>query len=116
MKTLEQIFEIIEENEISIHKYEEDKKLFGYELSTFTQGGVNEILFLDFRSENQNPENVSDFIKEFKDYINSQSIDDRIERNRQSPLYRNDFTIKESLKDFTNFQKKLKRILKLISK
>lgn len=115
MKTLKQIFDIIEEAEISIDDYFEEGKLCGYELNSYTQAGVNEILFLDFRKEHQNPTNVNDFIKEFKDYVNAQTIDERIDNNRQSEAYKRDFTLKESLTDFTNFDKKLRELLKEIS-
>ena len=116
MKTLQEIFDIIEENDISIDDYKENNILCGYELNSYTNAGVNEILFLDFRHENKSATNVNDFVKEFEDYINSQSIDDRIDRNRESKDYKNAFTIQESLTDFTEFDKKLREILKEISK
>jgi len=116
MKTLKQIFDIIEESDITINDYLEDDNLCGYELNTYTDGGVNEIIFLDFRNEGQDPENVNDFIKEFESYIDDYSVDDKIDMYRQDSRYRNDFTISESLKDFTNFNKKLKKLLKKISK
>jgi len=116
MKTLQQIFDIIENNNISIYEYKENKKLCGYELSTYTDGGVNEIIFLDFRNEEQDPKNVNDFLKEFESWINCETIDEKIDRNRQDIRYKEDFTIKESLKDFKNFNKTLRSLFKKISK
>jgi hypothetical protein len=116
MKTLEQIFDIIEHSDITFDDYEENNILCGYELNSYTDGGVNEILFLDFRDKNKDPKNPKDFIKEFESYINHYTIDERIDNNRQNERYKNDFTLKESLKDFTKFDKKLRRILKKISK
>lgn len=112
MKTIEQLKDIIENNEISISNYKENGILCGYELNAYTNKGVNEILFLDFRDENKDPNNPKDFIQEFEDYINYEKVDDRVHRNMQDKKYREDFTIKQSLKDFTKFDKKLKRILK----
>lgn len=116
MKTLEDIFEIIEQADISIYGYTENGKLCGYELNTYTDAGTNEILFLDFRDEGKDAKNASDFIKEFESYINHYTIDDRIDSNRQGEHYRKCFTLKESLKDFTKFDKKLRKLLKKISK
>lgn len=116
MKTLKEIFDIIEDNEISIDNYEENEKLCGYELNTYTRAGVNEIIFLDFRKEHQDPKNVNDFIKEFESWLNCETIDEKIDRNRQDPRYKEAFTIKESLKEFNQFYKKLKSILKQIKK
>ena len=112
MKTLENIFDIIEENGISIDKYDENGRLCGYELNTYTKGGVNEIIFLDFREENQDPKNADDFIKEFKSYMKCYTIDERIETNRQNPKYKEDFTLKQSLKDFSKWNKKIKKLIK----
>lgn len=45
MKTLNKIIEILEQSGIQINDYKEDKKLCGYELNTYTNGGVNMIVF-----------------------------------------------------------------------
>lgn len=111
MKTLEQLLDIIEEAEISIDKYIEKGKLCGYELNAYTQAGVNEILFLDFRDPGKDPNNPKDFIAEFESYINHYTVDDRVENNRKDPMYRQDFTLNESLIDFNKFQNKLNDIL-----
>lgn len=111
MKNLNELLEILENNDISYYEYEEKGKLCGYELNAYTDAGVNEILFLDFRNKHQEPKNPKHFIKEFKDYINHYTVDDRIENNRKSERYKNDFTLQESLDDFTNFDYKLHSIL-----
>jgi hypothetical protein len=114
MKTLKQIFDIIETAEISIDEYKEKNFLCGYELNAYTSAGVNEILFLDFREADQDPENVEDFIQEFENYLDARTIDEMIDRNRQSETYKSAFTLKESLADFTKFDEKLRGILKEI--
>jgi len=116
MKTLKQIFNIIDEAEITIYEYKENGKLCGYELKSYTLAGVNEILFLDFREEHQDPKNVKDFLIEFKSYVNCETIDERIDRNRENKAYKNAFTLQESLTDFTRFDEKLRELLKEISK
>lgn len=116
MKRLKTILATIEKAGFSIYDYTEGGKLCGYELSVYTDAGVNEILFMDFRDEDKDPTNVTDFIKEFKSLISHESIDDRIERNREDKAYRANFTLAESLKDFKRFDKTLQKVLKKISK
>ena len=116
MKNIDKIIEIIEENNISVHEYEENNILCGYELNTYTDAGVNEIIFLDFREENQDPKNVNDFIKEFKSYMKCYPIDERIDNNRQDPKYKEDFTLKQSLKDFSKWYKKIEKLIKELEK
>jgi hypothetical protein len=112
MKKLKKLIDILEKNDISINDYHEENILCGYELNTYTDGGVNEILFLDFRDNNLDPRNPFDFANEFLSKIDSESIDDRIDRNRLNEKYKADFTISKSLKDFKKFDKKLRKIAK----
>ena len=74
MNTIKEIIEHLEQLNIQVYKYEEANKLCGYELNTYTDAGVNEIIFLDFREENQDPKNADDFIKEFRDKFPNKMI------------------------------------------
>ena len=114
MKTLEQIFDILENNNIIIDNYEENEKLCGYELNTYTKGGVNQIIFLDFR-DNGNPKKANDFIKNLSERIDDIDIDDEIEVNRQDQNYKANFTLRESLNDFEEWKKELENIVKQIN-
>lgn len=96
---MKDIFNKIEEAGISIDKYKENGKLCGYELNTYTDKGLNQILFIDFRDTNKNPKSKKDFLELFKDRVNSIDIDEEIEINRQNIDYKNTFTIRESLLD-----------------
>jgi hypothetical protein len=113
MKTLKQIFDIIENNEISIDRYTEENKLCGYELNTYTKGGVNQIIFLDFRDKG-NAKKANDFIEKFTERINDIDIDDEIEMNRQDQRYKDNFSFRESLEDFEEWKKVLEEIIKEI--
>lgn len=113
MKTLKQIFDIIENNEISIDNYTEENKLCGYELNTYTKAGVNQIIFLDFRNSG-NPKKANDFIGKFSERIDDIDIDDEIEMNRQDQRYKDNFTLRESLNDFEDWKKGLEEIIKEI--
>lgn len=107
MKTLEQIFDVIESKDISINKYTEDNKLCGYELNTYTDGGVNQIIFLDFRDTKYNVETPNDFLHVFGKYIMSIDIDDEITSNRLDETYKKAFSLGESIKDFTAWKDEL---------
>lgn len=100
----------------SITEYEENGNLCGYEIETYTGGGVNQIIFLDFRDTEKDPKNADDFINVLEDRINSIDIDEEIELNRHDSTYREHFTLRESLKDFEEWQKELKNLVKKLKK
>lgn len=110
MKTLQQIFDKLEENDISIYEYKENKILCGYELNTYTNGGVNQLVFIDFRDTELDSKNPNHFLKLFKNRVNDIDIDDEIEVNRQNNNYKNTFSISESVEDFTDWKIKLQSI------
>lgn len=114
MKTVKKMIEIIEYAGISVYNYEENGKLCGYELNTYTPAGVNEIIFLDFRNfegKNKSAKNANDFINEFKSYMQGRPIDERIDLNRQNEDYKRDFTLSQSLKDFKSWGKDINKLI-----
>ena len=110
------IIDVIEDKGISIYNYEEDEKLCGYELNTYTDGGVNEIIFLDFRDEGENALDPKQFIEKFENYINDFDIEEAIDMYRQDQNYKDNFSISESLIDFKNWKREMKEIIKEICK
>jgi len=115
-RTLQQILDIIEAKGISIDNYEENGKLCGYELDTYTAGGVNQIIFLDFRSEGKDVENANDLIDEFNSYVRNIDIDEEIELNRQNQNYKDNFTLRQSLDDFEEWKAILEEIAEELKK
>jgi len=74
-------------------------------LETWTDGGVNMIIYIS--------KTMSDsLVKQFESYINSFDIDEEIDLHRQDSRYRNAFRIVESVNDFSSFIKDMKSILK----
>ena len=69
------------------------------ELETWTNGGVN--MFIHFRNTD-----------EFFDYVNNfnSSIDNEIVLHRQDTRYIQAFTLRESLKDFNSYDKRIKKV------
>lgn len=115
MKNLEQIREVFESNGIEMTEYSESSYgLCGYELNCYTDGGVNEVLFLDFRDKNSNPLEPQDVIEEFENYVKDYDVDDRIEINRFEKSYVQNFTIRQSVEDFESFEQKLRNLLVLL--
>lgn len=103
IKTIEDIIEILENNDIQIYKYVEEEKLCGYELNTYTNGGVNMIIFLDFRDSTLNPENPIDFINVWNEYFEGFDIDDEVLIHRQDEYYVRAFSLTESINDFRDW-------------
>jgi hypothetical protein len=106
------LIEKLDNNNIHVDNYEENGKVCGFELISYTDGGVNIIIFLDFRDTELNPFLDVNFISAFKEWVADFDIDEQIDLHRQDERYRNDFTIRESLNDFTNYKKELSSIFK----
>lgn len=103
--TIEKFVSIVESFDFTVHEYEESGVLCGYELETWTNGGVNMLLFIDCRDC---PEVSVEFVvKELESSVNAFSVDEEIDLHRQGEAYRNAFTISESLADFEEYKTRL---------
>lgn len=102
--TTDKLKEFFEENDFNVHMGEEDGEISA-EVETWTEGGVNMFACLQPFT-----------IAEFEKYVNDFNVDEEIDLHRQGRDYCSAFTIKESLKDFTKFQKRLKSVLKKLKK
>jgi uncharacterized protein YecA (UPF0149 family) len=99
MKTTEILKNFFEEKDFNVHLTEQDGNQCA-EVETWTNGGVNMILWL-------NPFTV----EEFKERVNNFDVDEEIELHRQEQDYKNAFTIRESVEDFEDFHIRLKDVL-----
>jgi len=88
----------------------ENNKLCGYELNTYTYAGVNQIVFIDFRGTKLNPRKSTDFIYRYNQTIERIDIDEEVNTNRQDPNYTANFTLSESVQDFTEWKVNLLNI------
>lgn len=75
------------------------------ELEDWTNGGVDMLIYLD-------KETNETATTQFKNFIDNFDIDDEIDIHRQNKLYRDNFSIRESLKDFQEWLNWLKHIYK----
>lgn len=110
VKDLDKIIGIIEEYH-SIDEYTEDNELCGYEINTYTSGGVNQIIFLDFRRSEYDPKKALDFLKVLEERVESINIDEEITLNRNDPSYVTAFTLKESITDFEDWKDDLNKLI-----
>lgn len=83
------------EREILEHYFNIFENESGYELKTWTNGGVNMIITLE--------KNGDTLLEQLKEYIDNFDIDSEIDMYRENEEYRNNFTIKESLEDFESY-------------
>lgn len=110
MKTIEQIIERLQESNITVYNYEEDNKLCGYELSTFTDCGVNQIVFVDFRETEKNPKNPIDFIELFNERVNDIDINEELKILLEDKRYAYEIGATVGVKDFTDWKENLLNI------
>lgn len=107
---MEKIIEILEKNSIGVVDYKENDMLCGYELENWTVGGVNMIIFLDFRNAGD-VTNPKDFINEFSSYMKDFDIEETIDIYREDKLYKDNLSLKQSLKDITDWKKEMLEII-----
>lgn len=107
---MKKILKKIEAANISIHEYKENNKLCGYELNTYTNGGLNQIVFIDFRNTDKKPKNTDDFKELFLERVNSIDTDEEVEMNRQNKDYCDAFTLRESLNDIEAWKEGLLKL------
>ena len=104
---MKKIIAKIEKAGISIDKYTEGKKICGYELNTYTDGGLNQIVFVDFRNTDKDPKKAKDFKEMFLKRIQDIDVDEEVESNRQDKAYRQAFTLRASLNDIEAWKEEL---------
>lgn len=96
--------DFFEKEDFQVHLFKQDGKQCA-EVETWTNGGVDMII------------NLMPFTKEkFIEYVDEFDIDEEIDLNRQSKDYKAAFTISASVRDFTDFHKRLKNVAKKLSK
>lgn len=103
MKT-EELQDFFEENDFNVFLFEQDNQQCG-EIEIWTDGGVDMVITLiPFTKE------------EFIQYVNDFDMDDEIDLYREDKRYRQDFTISESVKDFSKYHRELKKVVKKLAK
>ena len=110
---IEKILETIEEQGFSIHPYEEDGVLCGYELEDWTPGGVDMFVFLDCRDDGITADNLKSEI--WNAYWNF-DVDEEIDLHREDSRYTSVFSIRQSVNDFEAWEERLNQLFLAVDK
>jgi len=107
---IKEVVNRLEESNIQVSEYKENKKLCGYELNTYTDAGVNMILFIDFRDTYLSPKIGKHFIKLFNEAVNYIDIDEELRIHLQDERYVNEIGAEIGIKDFKDWKENLLNI------
>lgn len=110
MKTVKEIISHLEELNIQVSEYKEKNKLCGYELNTYTDAGVNMIIFLDFRDSEMNPRKAKDFIEMFNERVNDININEEMKIYSEDKLYMQQIGYEVGIQDFKDWKKGLENV------
>jgi len=99
-----QLQKFFEEHGFNVHFTDNNYKKF-VEVETWTDGGVNMVITLKPFT-----------VKEFVEYVNGFDVDEEIDVYRQDKHYCDNFTIRESLKDFETYKEMLKELVVKLEK
>jgi len=108
---LDNIIKTLESFDFKVKVLSENGMYNGIEIETWTKGGVNMIHSFYFWDYNDlyDKDNVK---KKLREIYENFSIDDEIDIYRQDKLYKKQFSISESLKDFTEYKNRLENLSK----
>ena len=96
--------DFFEKENFLVHPFEQDGQQCA-EVEKWTNGGVDMIITL-----------IPFIPDEFIRYVDGFDIDEEIDFYRNDKSYKNTFTIRQSLKDFTNFYENLKEVSEKLKK
>ena len=112
MKHIEAIIKKLTDADITVSECKKGETLYGYELSTYTDAEVNQLILIDFRDTKMDPKNAKHFIELYNEMVNDIDIDEVVELNREFNRYKKTFSLTESLHDFTGWKINLLEIFK----
>lgn len=109
---LESIINTLESFDFRVSITSENGMNCGIEIETWTNGGVNMIHSIYFFEDYQDLYDKDNINKKLQEIYENFSIDDEIDLHRQNDSYKNNFSISQSLEDFTEYQTRLKDLSK----
>lgn len=93
------LYDHLEENDYRVYLFEQDGQICA-EVENWTDGGVDMIITL-----------MPFTIDELQSYYDDFDIDDEIDLHRQDERYCAAFRITESVRDFTDWEQELERVI-----
>ena len=113
---IQALLDVIEEHGFQYSADEEDGELCGYELESWTDGGVDMPVYLDCRAHNYadglTAENLADQVRQA--YL-SFDVDEEIDLHREMKDYRAAFSIHRSVEDFEGYEQTLKDLSEAVT-
>jgi hypothetical protein len=100
----------LENANISVSEYKENDKLCGYELNTYTDCGVNQIVFVDFRDTDKSPKSGKDFIELYNEIVKDIDIEEEIKLYSEDKSYMQQIGYELGIKDFKDWKENLQNI------
>lgn len=104
------VIQKLEYADIQVGEYTENEKLCGYELNTYTDAGVNQILFIDFRDSEMNPKDAKHFIELFNERVNDIDIDEEIKNLINDKRYMQEIGLTVGVQDLKDWKANLQNI------
>lgn len=104
---LDNIVNTIESFNYNVNLIYENGMISGMEIETWTNGGVDMIHTFYFCDDFQDVYDKDNVKKQLQEIADNFSIDDEIDVYRQDKSYKSNFTISQSLEDFTEYEKRL---------
>lgn len=105
---LDNIIKVFESFGFQVSLLSENGMNNGIEFETWTNGGVDMIHTIYFFENYQDIYDKEKVNKELEEMLDNFSIDEEIDIYRQDKRYKEAFSIRESLEDFEDYEKKLK--------
>lgn len=106
------VIETLEAFNYGVYTISENGMINGMEIETWTNEGVNMIHLIQFYEDFTDIYDVKKINKQIEEIADNFSVDDEIDLHRESCDYRQSFSIKDSLEDFEEYEKKLKEMSK----
>jgi len=110
MNTIQKVISHLKQLNIQVYNYTEKGKLCGYELNTYTNYGVNQIIFIDFRDSELSPENPKHFIELFNERVNDIDIEEEIKYLMQYKGYMQEIGMEVGIQDLKEWKENLQNI------
>lgn len=107
---MKQIIKKLNDCNITIYAYKEKNKICGYELNSYTDAGVNEIVFIDFRNTKMNPKSAKHFIELFNETVNNIDIYEEIKNLINDKTYMQTIGLTVGLQDLKDWKVNLQNI------
>ena len=104
---LDNIIKTIESFNYGVSLIYENGMISGMEIETWTNGGVDMIHTFYFCDDFQDVYDKDNVKRQLQEIADNFSIDDEIDVYRQDKNYKSNFTISQSLEDFTEYEKRL---------